>query len=165
MIAADLLRVGADSGDWPVLSSNPLIEPALFAESQILSARVDALTGVVGLLFDLRVALGSESNTGLLLAQGTQEFRWVGEPRDTRFTAWTVLGAQVQNEAEGVLRATFGCHPRGELAIRAAAISYFCINAETIGGIPPDYSGDEQEVLDALVGWRSQVHVVGASSL
>lgn len=63
---------------------DPLTEDDALQDAQVLDVRFDALSGVVGILFELRRALQlQEANTGVLVGQRVRELRWSGPARDT----------------------------------------------------------------------------------
>ena len=163
MIAADLLlSLGPGTVSPPEV--NPLVEQDALLEAQVLDVRLDAMRGVLGVLFELRVAmLMRESNVGVLVASGVEDFRWVVEPRRTGLTAWNVLASSVEQEPAG-LRFSIGCYPDAEMSLRARSLVYLNCHADEIGEVPPDYTGDVEMVRASVVRWESEIDVVSGSS-
>lgn len=70
---------------------DPLTEEDALQEAQVAGVRFDALTRVVGIIFERRQALQlREANTGVLIAHGVWELSWSGSKRDEGLSAWPI---------------------------------------------------------------------------
>lgn len=164
MIAADLL-LSFEPGTLRLPELDPLVERDALLEAQVMDVRLDAMRGVLGLLFELRVAMQMrESNVGVLVARGVEDVRWVAESRRTDLTAWNVLTSGVEQESEG-LRFKLGCYPHAEISLRAASLEYLNCHIAEIGDVPPDYTSDVELVRGSVARWESEIDVVSGSSL
>jgi hypothetical protein len=143
---------------------DPLVDRDALLEAQVLDVRLDAARGVVGVLFELRVALHlSGSNTGVLVAGELEEFHWVAERRRTDVTAWNIVASSVDDETTG-LRLSLACYPEAALYLRAGRLAYFNCQVSGIGEVPPDYGDSDDEVRRSVAGWQSEVEIVSAFS-
>jgi hypothetical protein len=161
MIAADLLLPYVSWSTMHAPEVDPLVDGDALLEAQILDVRIDASTGVAGILLDLRVAIQlREANTGVLGATGVTGLRWSAVERHTRRTAWNVVGSTVQRNPNG-LSLDIGCYPDATLHLQAVSLAFFSCEVPGIGDTPPDYGGDEQTVLASVATWQSEVAVLG----
>ncbi len=164
MRAADLLlSSGPFSNRIPEV--NPLVERDALLEAQVLDLRFDLARGVLGVLFELRVAMHlHESNTAVLVAKGVETLRWRADQRTTDLTAWNILSSDAE---KGSADLHFGvvCYPDASLRVRAAHFTYLNCQVNDIGDAPPDYASATKLIWASTAHWQSEVHVVSASSL
>ena len=122
MKTADLLLLTPALREYLSLPEmDPLTEDDALQEAQVLDVRFDALTGVVGILFELRQALQlEEANTGVLVARGVRELTWSGPRRDTALTAWSI-GSSVPQAKDRLfsLSLVMWPHPGARLSLTA----------------------------------------------
>lgn len=144
---------------------DPLTEADALQEAQLLGVKFDALSGVAGLLFELRVALQlRETNTGVLIARGVRELRWSGSSRDTPLTAWTVGGSEPQSMA-GLFGLQLGMWPApgAQLSLKAQSAAFFAGDVPGLTEAPPNYSNHDRATLGPLVaGWESSFEPISA---
>jgi len=163
MIAGDvLLSPSFEALRRPVV--DPLVVSDALLEAQVLNVRLDCLTGTVGVLFEFRVAMQMhESNAGVLVATGVEDFRWATETRSTSLTAWNIVGSSVEPEASG-LRLRIACYPDADLTLLATSLAFLNCQVSSIADVPPDYTrGDDDLVRSSVPGWQSEIAVVSGS--
>lgn len=164
MIVADLLLSERPATFRPP-EVDPLVDRDALREAQVLGVRVDVVSGIAGVLFEFRVAMHMiETNTGVLVATGVEDFRWAAESRSTALTAWNVLASSVEQESAG-FRLKLSCFPDADLSLRAASLTFFNCQVLAIAEVPPDYTSGEESVRSSLAGWHSEIDVVSGSSL
>jgi len=165
MTAAQLLSFGSLGVSLDSEELNPFANREALREAQLLGSRFDAVEGNVGLLFELRAALSRfGSNTGVLVGRGAAEFRWVADPRSTRWTAWNVVGWSMREEGRSLV-ANASLFPNATLVVRAERFEFYICDVVGIGEAPPDYGGAADAVQVSLAHWDSPVVVRGAASL
>lgn len=147
------LRAGA-----PLPGMDPLTEDDALQEAQVLDVRLDALAGVVGILFELRQALQlREANTGVLIARGVRRLTWSGPSRDTALTAWSV-GSSAPRTQDRLFELTLVMwpHPGAQLGFTAESAAFFIGDVSALSETPPDYSkGDSVNVRGEVARWDS----------
>lgn len=165
MIVRDLLYPGAlpRGADSP-LAMSPLTDNDALQEAQLLEVRFEALTGVAGLLFDLRQSLQiREATTGVLIARGVRQLLWDGPPRSTPLTAWSI-GSSVPVVRDQLFAISLNMWP-----YLGARLTLLCSSAEfTVGHVPgmlstpPDYGrGDRRAIDSEPPDWSSVFVPVG----
>ncbi len=144
---------------------NPLTEEDALQEAQVLDIRVDALIGVVAILFELRQALQlREANTGVLVAHGVRELTWSRPSRDTALTAWSV-GSSVPRGNEGLFQISLIMwpHPGARLSLTAESAAFFVGNVPGLAEAPPDYGDVDRAALGhEVASWESAFEPVSA---
>ena len=144
---------------------DPLTEDDALQEAQVLDVRFEALTGVVGILFELRQALQlQEANTGVLVARGVRELAWSGPPRETVMTAWSV-GRSVPTARDRLfgLSLVMWPHPGARLTLTAESAAFFVGEVPGLSAAPPDYTQEDLAAVAAeLAGWDSPFEPVSA---
>ena len=162
MLARDLLIAPRPEG-LAEPEVDPLTEADALLEAQVLEILFDVKRATLGVLFELRTAaIMTESNAGVLVAQGVHSFSWQGEQRDTKLTAWTVLTSEVKRTSEVSLDLQF--HPHAQITLTASSLHYTNCNVATIGDVPPDYSEDFASTHPLLANWESKIDLVSGSS-
>ena len=162
MLARDLL-----TSPWPDglahAEINPLVEQDALLEAQALAISFDVKRATLGILLELRTSMMmTESNTGVLVAQGVQEFGWRGEARDTELTAWSILGSSVDQSPDLTMKLQF--HPYAQMTIAMSSLRYLNVDAKEIGTDPPDYSLDRESIEASIATWESEIAIVSGSS-
>lgn len=166
MNIADLLRLEPGLRKYASLPEmDPLTEEDALQEAQVIDVRFDVLSGVVGIIFELRQALQlQETNTGVLVARNVHELAWSGPERTAALTAWSV-GSSVPT-AKGRL---FGLSlvmwlpPGVRLMLTAESAAFFLGDVPGLSAAPPDYTElDRAAVAAELAGWDSQFEPVSA---
>lgn len=144
---------------------DPLTEEGALQEAQLLGVKFDALSGVAGLLFELRVALQlRETNTGVLIARGVRQLTWSGLSRDTPMTAWTVGGSEPQSVA-GLFGLQLGMWPApgAQLSLKAESAAFFAGDVPGLTEAPPNYSNHDRGTLgNEVADWDSSFEPVSA---
>lgn len=144
---------------------DPLTEADALQEAQVLDVRFEALTGVVGILFELRQALQlQEASTGVLVARGVRELAWSGPSRDTAMTAWSV-GSSVPTAKDRLfgLSLVMWPHPGARLTLTAESAAFYVGEVPGLPAAPPDYTqGDLAVVAAELACWDSPFEPVSA---
>lgn len=165
----DLLRLDAGLSRYAALPEmDPLTEEDALQEAQLLDVRLDARTGVVGVLFELRSALQlREGNTGVLVASGVREVAWAGPRRDTALTAWSV-GSSVPGPRNGLfgLSLVLWPHPGARLQVTSEAAAFFVGQVPGLPEVPPDYLDlGPTQLADEVAHWGSTFVPLGAAFL
>ncbi|QTX04089.1 hypothetical protein [Agromyces archimandritae] len=166
MISDFLLRDGSHDEYASTLEMNPLTDRDALLEAQILDIRLDALTRMVGVIFDLRQALQlRQGNTGLLVGRGVRAAAWTGSARDTALTAWTVGGSVPKVRNRGfTLDLAMWPAPGARLELTAESAAFFTGDAPGLGEAPPDLDvNDRRMISDGLAGWGSPFEPVAAA--
>ncbi|PPK90198.1 hypothetical protein CLV92_1267 [Kineococcus xinjiangensis] len=138
---------------------NVFADPDLLLESSLVSVHVDALSSQVALLIDLRTcpSFGS-ADTAVLLARGVTSTAWKAAQRSTSFTAWTILGFDVDEDDDEVTL-HLACNPGASLTVVATEAFFVTGVVPGIGAGQPDY-GDAAAVVRAGVAhWHSPISV------
>ncbi len=161
MLVEDLFTQppGGSFGSAPEV--DPLTETDALQEAQLLDIRVCALTSMVGLLFDLRMALQLRAaNTAVLVGRGVQECSWSAERRVTARTAWNVVGSEPARDhpfSHSVLLSFF---PNAQLRLVSELAEG---EVPGLDPTPPDYVVDDEARIQAsLAGWTSTFKPVQA---
>ncbi|MFE4082263.1 hypothetical protein [Paenarthrobacter sp. YIM B13468] len=149
----------------PMPEMDPLTEAGALQEAQLLGVKFDVLSGVAGLLFELRVALQlRETNTGVLIAHGVREMTWSGPSRDTPLTAWTVAGCEPQS-IDGLFALQLGIWPApgAQLSLKAESAAFFTGDVLGLTEAPPNYANHDRETLGSEVAdWDSFFEPISA---
>ena len=163
----DLLRPDPGLRQYAsTLVMDPLTETDALQEAQLLDVRFDALAGVAGLLFELRVALQlQEANTGVLIARGVRELAWTGTSRDTSLTAWSIESSLPQTMDQLFrLRLVMWPSPGAHLLLAAENAAFFVGDVPGLSEVPPDYSDLDRGTLgQEVAGWESSFESVRAA--
>lgn len=164
LVRPDLaLREGAS-----LMDLSPLTQADMLQEAQVLDIRFDALTGVAGLLFELRQALQLEgASTGVLVARGVRVLTWSGGRREAPLTAWSI-GSSVPSVRDCLfdLSLVMWPHPGARLTLTAEHASFFVGDVPGLPAAPPDYSvGSRGTVASQLAEWDSSFEVTSAAFL
>lgn len=135
---------------------DPLTDDDALQEAQVLDVRCDPLSGVVGILFELRQALQlREANTGVLVAGGVRELHWEASARDTTLTAWSV-GSSVPRTKGSLfhLSMTLWPAPGALLSLVAESAAFFVGHVPGLAIWPPDYTkNDRSSVRESIAAW------------
>lgn len=148
--------------------SDPLREQDSLQEAQVVEFRLDATSQIAGVIFDLRQALQlREANTGVLMARGLVDFRWISHRRDGALTAWSVESSRPRLEHGGVLlNLGMGPQPGASLLVQAERATFYLGNSQGLSETPPNYMGADRRSLGAEIpGWDSRIELVRASDL
>ena len=136
---------------------DPLTEDGALQEANLVAARVDVMTGDVGLLFDLRQALQLRTgNTAVLIARGVDRFEWgVPDPRDLPFVAHMVVRSSPTIDGSW-FELELGCVRGSGLRLRARSAEFFVGVVPGLGAAPPDFVADGPELVRAeMPAWGS----------
>jgi hypothetical protein len=169
MKIADLLLLDTALRKCPLLTEvNPLTEDDVLQEAQVLDVRFDALSGVVGVLFELRQALQLQgSNTGVLIARGVRELTWTGSRRPAPLTAWSI-GSSVPSSPDQLfgLSLVMWPHPGAKLTLIAESAAFVVGDVLGLPEAPPDYTeGNRDAIASHIAGWNSLFEPVAAAFL
>ena len=127
---------------------DPLTEEDALQEAQVADVRFDALTRVVGIIFELRQALQlREANTGVLIAHGVRELSWSGSKRDEGLSAWPI-GSSVPRTTGRLFSLSLGMWPApgAELSLTAESASFFVGDVPGLADTPPDYTCGDRDL-------------------
>ena len=143
---------------------DPLRQSDALQEVQLLAARVDAISSVAGLLFELRTAMHlAEGNVALLVARGVREFSWSADARSTDRTAWNVVGSEPES-VDGLFVFELDLVPNAGLRLVAESAEFYSGNVEGLPEQLPDYVTDDDETIRSnLPGWRSSFSPIWAT--
>jgi hypothetical protein len=159
----DLILDRAIPGRASSPEMNPLTEEDALQEAQLLDLRFDVLTGVMGVLFELRQALQlREANTGVLVIRRIREFTWSSSGSDGALTAWSVLSSRPQSKDRhfGLSIATW---PDASFTLTAENASFFMGAVPGLSEAPPDYGGSDRAMIDRQVArWDSSFELLCA---
>ncbi len=143
----------------PPPATNPLTQEDSLREAQVMGVRLDSLTGEVGVLFELRMALEywETADTGVLVAEGVRRLAWTGPQREPGRTAWSAGGSRVEVH-DGLLWLSLGMWPAPGATLEVVAERAVFVGGRVpgIGDTPPDYTGDEVTIVARLASWDSQ---------
>ncbi|ABS04303.1 hypothetical protein [Kineococcus radiotolerans] len=176
MILEDLL--------WMVLAVTPpagdnvFTDPDLLVESSLVSVHLDALGNQVAALIDLRTCPSfGLADTAVLLARGVTSPTWEAERRSPGFTAWTILGFEVDEvdpgeahgngvaEAESAVRLQLHCHTDTSSTVLATGAFFVTGAVPGIGPGQPDHGDDSATVRAGVAGWTSPFTVAQVQQL
>ena len=147
---------------------NPLTEGDALQEAQVIDVRFDVLTGVVGILFELRQALQlREASTGVLVARGVRELMWSGPSGDTGLTAWSI-GSSVATTKDRLfgLSLVMWPHPGARLSLTAESAAFFVGDVPGLPEAPLDYTeGDRSAIGGEVADWGSPFEPLSAAFL
>lgn len=133
---------------------DPFAETDALQETQLLDVRVNVLRSSIGAIFDLRSALQLRAaNTGVMVAQGVNEFVWSADPRSD-FTAWTVITSTPRCEPR-LVRLELKIIPESSLRIAAESMAFYVVDVPGLADAPPDLGVGNAVVQTDLAGWRS----------
>jgi hypothetical protein len=166
MLVDELLRRPQRHANTAHPEVDPLREPNVLQEAQLLEARVEALTSTVGLLFELRTAMEwMDANTAILVARGVQEFVWSAEARSTAKTAWNVVASELRTVGQlPVFELDF--LPLSRMRLTADRVEFYVGDVARLELQVPDYGMDDDAAIRAnLAGWGSSFSLMGASFL
>jgi hypothetical protein len=147
---------------------DPLRERDVLLEAQLLDARLDLLSGSIGLLFETRVALQIDrGNTGLLVLRGPRDFRWLsGVPLRPMRAHW-LASSTPGSDGEGFsMRLGFGLQESGSVLNLTGAVAEFYVgDVPGLEEAPPDYTGvGRAGVRGRVADWGSPFSLEGSSS-
>lgn len=160
---AQLWRSKSAPPDAAAAESDPFTDEEALEESQVLDVRFDAVHGRLGVLLELRVAMGfTEGDTALLVLHDVESFSWRADsagPRRVREVA-----AVAADRSQGRLRISLEIDPGDALTCSASHGDFYVLEVEGLEEAPPDYTGhDEDAIQDGLAQWHSPCRVLQAS--
>jgi hypothetical protein len=144
---------------------DPLIEEDALQEAQVLDVRFDALSGVVGILFELRQALQlREASTGVLVAHGVRELKWSGPSRSGTLTAWSVGSSRPRVDGRAFeLILSMWPPPGSRLSLTAENAMFFTGDVPGLSEAPTDYTARSRESIgNGVAGWCSSFEPISA---
>jgi hypothetical protein len=147
--------------------SDPLAEADALREAQLVDLRFDAVRRRLGLLFDLRQALGFRSgNTAVLVLYDVADFRWDSLGRTEVRTPWYVVDSRATPRQSGTgLELSLAFVPDGQFVAAAGRGVFYVGQVPGIPEAPPDFAEDEEDLIRAgLPGWDSGFEVFQAST-
>jgi len=165
MKIGDLLDGSTGNTRFNGLQFDPLRQPVVLQESQILEVLFDAVTNVAGVLLELRQSIDlDEANTGVLVCRGLDSLAWQGST-SWELTAWSIVGCEIQH-MDGSICLTLSLSPSATLKLTITRVEFYLIDVPRIGEAPPNYAkNDRAKVASYVAGWDSHFEMVGASSL
>lgn len=164
---ADVLRPhGVDLAGLPAAEADPFAQEGALQEAQLLSVRFDAVTGVAGLLFEMRPSLQvRDANTGVLVARRVRELSWSSPARSGGLSAWPV-GSSTTHRRAGMVRFELDMWPApgASLSFEASDADFFLGRVPGLTAAPPDYTEVSPKEADGRIAdWNSSFVPVGLS--
>lgn len=161
----DVLRIQGDFfSDLHAAEIDPFHQEDALQEAQLLSVRFDAVTGLAGLLFEMRQSLQTRGvNTGVLVDRGVSELAWSGPSRSGGLSAWPI-GSSVTHRRAGLVRFELGMWPApgALLSLNALEAHFYLGNVPGLAATPPDYTEVlPSEVSGQIADWNSSFVPVG----
>lgn len=147
------------SSDSVEIDDSPLWREGYLQEAQVLDIRHHALTGVFGVLFELRQSLQFDhADTGVLVGYGATRCEWLSPPRATSLTAWSIESS-VPGFANGSfgMRLTMGPSPGARLNLESKRAIFVTGKVVGLEAVPPDYQAvpPDRDVL-GIATWSSE---------
>lgn len=132
----------------PTLSDaeNPFQHTDLLVNAQVTRIVVDVMSGIVGILLEIRQTEHLRGNTGLLRVTGVAQQNWICTASSDEFTAWSILGATVYQRA-GEFQLVAQCLPAGALRVVGSSAEFILLDAPALTSTPPDYRADPRELI------------------
>jgi hypothetical protein len=158
VIASELLQDFEVGHDVARPEADPFTEEDALQEAALVDVRINALSDAVGLLFDLGGALQLRmGSTGILIAQGIDQLRWV-QTHGLRGPIWySVVRSTSQVEGD---RLTLGLDlvPDTTLRIRLRSGTFYVGDVPGLAdGPPPDFTTADADTLwSRMVSWESE---------
>lgn len=146
---------------------SPFEAAELLQEAQLVDIRLDAVTGALGAIVDLRTALTDDAlgDTGLLVFWGVRGASWTAAARATDLTAWSIAGSQASVGSDG-LTFSLECWPAPGASLRVKAREAAFIGGAVRGldAAPPDYTVHTREsVTSHMATWSSELLVTSVA--
>jgi len=162
----DLLSLDHDSWHLPKPDVDALTGEDALQDAQVLDVRLNALTGVAGVLFELRQSLHIEgADTGVLVCFGTRDLAWSGAARPTELTAWSV-GGSVPSTRGTLFSITMSMWPEpgASLSLTAVSAAFIVGQVPGLASAPPDYTAHDRTTIAAdIATWSSTFEPTGAN--
>lgn len=160
---AQLWRSVAGHDDLAPAESDPFTEEDALDEAQVLDVRVDAVNGLVGVLLELRLAMGfTDGDTALLVLRDVESFSWRAEPAAGRRVR-EVSGVAVDRSG-GRVRLSLELGRGQALTCAGSSAQFYVLEVEGLDEAPPDYTGDDEDVVqEGLAQWHSPCRVLQAA--
>jgi len=160
---AQLWRSSWTHDDVPSAESDPFEEEAALDEAQVLDVRLDAVNGLLGVLLELRLAMGyTEGDTALLVVRGVESFSWRADPAPVRRVR-EVAGVAVDRSGGG-LRLSLELGQGRALTCAGTGAELYVLEVEGLDEAPPDYTGHDEDAIQAgLAQWHSPCRVLQAA--
>ena len=143
MTPEDALRGTVDTGSLTALpppEMDPLTEDGALREGQVQDIRVEALTSIVAVLIDMRLALHIEgANTAVLVVHGVRDFTWrTSRWKPGSMLAWNIADSVVEERNDGLFM-DLDMIPNGQLTLTGHSAAFYA--GDIAGGweAPPDY--------------------------
>ncbi|MCU7728948.1 hypothetical protein ODJ79_34995 [Actinoplanes sp. KI2] len=145
---------------------DPLRQEDVLHEAQLLSARLDALSSTVGLLFELRTAMNlMEGNTAVLAARGVREFTWSADEQYIDKTAWNIVGSEPQY-LDGIFVLKMAFLPVARMRLVATSAAFYVGDVVGLAEQLPDYvEDDEATIAGNLPNWQSVFEPIWATRI
>ncbi len=147
---------------------DPFRDEYVLREAQVLDVRLNAVSGVVACLFELRQSLYFEdANTGVLVVQDSSRLEWEGFDRLGQLTAWSVstMETEIRPRSVELTVHTFPA-PGGRLSISAGSGFFLAGTVANLTDAPPDYTSHTAEgLIGRIAGWASPFEVATAAQI
>jgi len=158
MIASELFRDFDVGADVARPETDPFTEDDALQEAALVDVRMNALSGAVGLLFDLGGALELRlGSTGILIARGIDQLSWVQTHGREGPIWYTVVGSTSQVEGN-FLTLALDLLPDAELRIRLRSGTFYVGDVPGLSDAPPpDFTTADADTLwSSMVTWESE---------
>ncbi|GAA0964251.1 hypothetical protein [Actinocorallia libanotica] len=164
--AEDLFHGTAEPEAVPLPERDPLREPDVLLEAQLLDTRVEVRTSRAALLLELRTTMEfAKGDAALLIAHGVREFTWTAPSRPASSTAWTVLSS-APGASESLFTLDLGLHPDAGLRLTAEHAEFYVADVPRLAPRIPDYGTDDPATIrNNLPSWTSPLSLRGACAL
>lgn len=138
------------------LEANPLTQPDALQDAQVLDVRFHAVSGVLGVLFELRQSLHFYGpDTAVLICQGVSNFTWSAPARDTGLTAWSV-DTSVPASEPFRLDLAIRSAPGASMTIASANAIFVVGHVVGATEAPPDYTALTPDLeMPGVANWAS----------
>ncbi|WP_106403019.1 hypothetical protein [Actinocorallia populi] len=164
--AQDLFHGTAEPETAPLPERDPLREPDVLLDAQLLDTRVETLVSRAGLLLELRTTMEfTKGDAALLVAHGVREFTWTAASRPVPPSAWTVASS-VPGASDGLFTLDLVFLPEARLRLTAERAEFYVADVPRLAPRVPDYETDDPAAIrNNLPAWTSPFSLRGACAL
>lgn len=149
MIAAELFHDPNRRSYASMPEADALTERGALQEAALVDVRVDATSGSVGLLFDLRGAIQlRDASVALLIARGVSRFEWV-HARTRPGRTWHACTGSIPDSSDGRFSLLLGFASDAELRLEAGGAEFYVGDMAGMDSAPPDFVEDDDETIQA----------------
>lgn len=145
--------------DAASLESDPFTDEDAFDEAQLLDVRLDTVAGRVGVLIELRVAMGFARGTAaLLVVHGSRGAHLQLAPAEGRMAR--EIGSVVIERRADSFRLALNMGDES-FVVAGEDAAFYVLDVDGLPDVPPDYTGDNEAAIQAaLPQWHSACSVL-----